>query len=78
MTTKRPKNDIADIHSQIKENFISKYNLTPLQQEILLLTLNGLDYKAIMERLNISKDMFYRALKNAKEIIASVDNRIKL
>ena len=78
LTTKRPKNDITDIEQDQKQKFINKYNLTSLEQEILLLTLNGLDYKAIINQLNISKDMFYRALKSAKEKIAKQDKRIKL
>ena len=78
LTTKKPKNDITNIEEEQKTAFISKYNLTTIEQDILLSVLNNCDYKATMEKLNISKDMFYRALKSAKEKILKQDKRIQL
>lgn len=78
LTTKKPENDITDIETETKEKFVSRYNLTTIEENIILSVLNNCDYKATMENLHISKDMFYRALKSAKEKILQADKRIKL
>lgn len=77
LTTKRPKNDITDIKQEQKQNFIDKYNLTTLQEQIILDTINGLTVKEIADKMQVTTRAIQKALARAKEQIAKLDKRVK-
>ena len=78
LTTKRPKNDIDDIGQEQRQKFVAKYNLTPLQAEILLDTINGKTVKEIADKMQVTPRAIQKALARAKEQIQAVDKRVKM
>jgi predicted DNA-binding protein (UPF0251 family) len=78
ITTKKPKNDISNIEQEQKQSFISKYNLTNIEQLAILEKLNGLNTTETADKMQVSKRTIERALKSAKEKILKADKRIKL
>lgn len=76
-TTKKPKNDIADIEQEQRKRFISKYHLTDFEQVAILNHINGLSTTESAEKLQVSKRTIERALKSARDKISSIDKRIR-
>lgn len=78
LTTKKPKNNIADIETESRQAFINKYPLTNAEQTAILNQLNGLTTTEIAEQMQVSKRTIERLLKSAKEKILKADKRIQL
>lgn len=78
LTTKRPKNDITDISTHNKVQFLKRYNLTSQEQTALFNLLKGKTTTEIADYMQVSKRTIERAIKSGKEKIQAIDKRIVL
>lgn len=76
-TTKRPKDDLADITEEKRRTFLTAYGLTAQEQEILLHYINGKKPAEIAPLVNMTFEATKKALYRAKQAIKAQNTALK-